>query len=169
MPSSPALNSFPASGTFPVNQLFASDDQNTAASASTSVLPVNIQDWFPLGLSGLVSLQSKGLSGVFSSTMVWRHQFLGTLPSLWSSSHILLAPGKTTAWTIWTSVGRVMCLILNTLSRFVVAFLPRSNHLLISWLQSPSAAILSPRRGSLTASTTSPSICQEVMGLMPWS
>ena len=67
--------SFPALGTFPTSQLFASDDQNTGASAS--VLPVNIQGSSPLRLSGLISLQSKGLSGVFSSTAVQRHQFFG--------------------------------------------------------------------------------------------
>ena len=79
--------SFPASGTFPMSRLFASDDQNTGASASASVLPMSIQDWFPLRLTSLISFLSKGLSGVFSSTTVRRHQFFGTLPSLWSSSH----------------------------------------------------------------------------------
>ena len=58
------------------------------ASASTSVLPMNIQCWFPLGLTGLISLQSKELSGVFSSTTIWKHQFFGTQPSLWSNSHM---------------------------------------------------------------------------------
>ena len=79
--------SFPASGTFPMNHLFASDDQNTRASASLSGLPVNIQGWSPLRLTGLISLISKGLSGLFSSTTVWRDQFFGVLPSLRSSSH----------------------------------------------------------------------------------
>ena len=67
--------SFPASGIFPVSRLFTSHDQNTGASASASVLPVNIQSWSPLRLTGLISLLSKGLSGVFSSTTVKRHQF----------------------------------------------------------------------------------------------
>ena len=79
--------SFPASETFPLSHLFASDDQNTEASASASVLPVNIQGWSPLRLTGLISLLFKGLSGFFSGTTVWRHQFFGILPSLWSSSH----------------------------------------------------------------------------------
>ena len=70
---------FPASGTFPMTRLFASDDQNVGASASASVLPVNIQCWFPLRLTGLISLLAKGLSGVFSSTTVWRHPFFGIL------------------------------------------------------------------------------------------
>ena len=79
--------SFPASGTFPMSQLFTSDDQNTEASTSASVLPASIQGWFSLRLTGLISLLSKGLSGVFSSTTVWRHLFFGALPSLWSSFH----------------------------------------------------------------------------------
>ena len=80
--------SFPASGTFPVSWLFTSDDQNTGASALASVLPMNFQDWFPLGLSVLICLQSKVLSRVFSKTTVQKHQFSGPQPSLWSNSHI---------------------------------------------------------------------------------
>ena len=77
-----------ASGSFPVSQLFTSAGQSIGTSASASVLPINIQGWFPLGLTGLISLQSKGLSRVFSSTIVQKHQFFGLQPSLWSSSHI---------------------------------------------------------------------------------
>ena len=73
---------FPVSKSFPMSQLFASGGQSTGASASTSVLPMNIQNWFPLGLTGLISLQSKGLSKVFSSTTVQKHQFLSAQPSL---------------------------------------------------------------------------------------
>ena len=80
--------SFPASGSFPMSQLFASDGQSVGASASTSILPINIQSWFPLGLLGLISLLFKGLARVFSSTTVWKHQFFDAQPSLWSSSHI---------------------------------------------------------------------------------
>ena len=80
--------SFPASGPFPVSQLFTSGGQSVGASASAIVLPMIIQSWFPLGLTGLISLQSKGLSRFFSSTTVRKHQFFGTQPSLWSSSHI---------------------------------------------------------------------------------
>ena len=132
---------------------------------------MNIQDWFPLELTGLIFLQSKGLSGVFSSTTIWKHQFFTTQPSLWFNSHIrtwLLGKKKkqTIALTIWTFVGKLMSLLFNTLSRFVIAFLPRSKRLLISWLQSPSAVILEPKkRKSVTASTFNPSICHEVMGL----
>ena len=78
--------SFPALGSFPVSQLFASSGQTIGA--SSPVLPMNIQNWFPLGLTGLISLMSKGLSRVFSSTTVWKHQFFSTQPSLWSNSHI---------------------------------------------------------------------------------
>ena len=75
--------------------------------------------------------------------------------------------GKTIALTRWTSVGKVMSLLFNMLSRLVITFLPRSKHLLISWLQSPSAVILGPppKIKSLTVSTISPSICHEAMGL----
>ena len=81
------LESFPASGSFPASQLFTSAIQSTGAPVSASVLP--IQGWFLLGLTGLISLQSKGLSRVFSNITVQKHQFFSTRPSLWSNSHIL--------------------------------------------------------------------------------
>ena len=77
-------------GLIPMSQLFASGGQIIGASASA--LPVNFQDWFPLGLTGLVSLQSKGLPRVFSNTTIWKHQFFGAQPSLWSNSHICTWP-----------------------------------------------------------------------------
>ena len=80
--------SFPASGSFPMSQLFTSGGQSIGVSASASVLPMNTQDWSPLGLTSVISLQSKGLSRVFSSTTVRKHKFLGSQPSLWSDSHI---------------------------------------------------------------------------------
>ena len=86
-PSPPAL-SFPASGPFPVSQFFTSGGQSIGVSASASVLLMNIQDWFPLGWTGWISLLSKGLSRVFSNTTVQKHQFFSAQPSLWSSSHI---------------------------------------------------------------------------------
>ena len=79
---------FPASGSFPMSRLFTSGGQSIGVSTSASVLPMNIQGWFPLGFTGLISLQPKGLSRVFSSTTVWKHQFLAIQPSLWSNSHI---------------------------------------------------------------------------------
>ena len=89
LPSSSCLKSFPVAGSFPVSQLFASGGQSTEASAWASVLPVNIQGWFPLWLTALISLQSKGLSRVFSNTTVQKHQFFSTQRSLWSNFHIL--------------------------------------------------------------------------------
>ena len=88
IPFSSCLRSFPASGSFPRSQFFVLGGQRITASASTSVLPMNIQDWFPLGITGLISLQSKGISRVFSNTTVQKHQFFGTQLSLWSNSHI---------------------------------------------------------------------------------
>ena len=88
VPFSSSLQSFPASGSFPISRLFASGGQSIGASASAAVLPMNIHNWFPLGLTGLISLQSKGLSRVFSSTTIWKYQFFSTQPSLWSSSPI---------------------------------------------------------------------------------
>ena len=78
---------FPSMGSFPVSRHFASGGQSIGASASASVLPMNSQGWFPLGSPGLISLLSKGLSRLFTSTTVWRHQFFGAPPSLWSSSY----------------------------------------------------------------------------------
>ena len=115
---------------------------------SFSVRPSNnIEDWFPLGLTGLISLLSKGLSRVFSNTTVQKHPFFNSQSSLWSNFHIhtwLL--GKTVALTIWSFVSKVLYVLFNTLSRFVIAFLPSSNRLLISWQQLPSAVIWSPRK-----------------------
>ena len=85
VPFSSCFQSFPASGSFPMSQFFASGGQSIGASASTSVLPMNIQDWFLLGWTGWISLLSKGLSKVFSNTIVQKHQFFGAQPSLWSS------------------------------------------------------------------------------------
>ena len=151
--------SLPASGSFPMSLLFASGGQSIGASAS--VLSMNIQDQFPLGLTSLISLQPKGLWRVFSSK-TQMHQFFSAQPSLWSNSHIC-------TWLLENQYGYLSakwCLLLfNMLSRFVIAFLPRSKHLLISWLQSPSTVILEPRKiKTVTPSTFSPSIWHEVMG-----
>ena len=146
-----------------MSEFFASGGQIIGASAS--VLPMNSQDCFPLRLTGLISLQSKELSRVFSNTTVQKHQFSGAQlygPTLTSP---YMTTGKTTAVTWWTFVGKVMSLLFNMLSRLVITFLPSSKHLLISWLQSPSAVILEPQKiKSATVPTLSPSICHEVMG-----
>ena len=115
-------------------------------SASASVFPMNIQGWFPLGLTGFVSLMFKGLSRVFSSTTVRKHQFFGTQPSLWSYSHIrvwLLEKPK--LWLYGPLLAKWCLCFFNTLSRFVIAFLPRSKHL-ISGLQSSSTVNLEPEK-----------------------
>ena len=119
------LQSFPTSGSFLMCQLFASGGQSIRTSAS--VLLINIQGWFPLEWPGLISLLSKGLSRVFSSTTIGKHQFFGTRPSLWSNSHIhTWLVEKNIAFTRWTFVGKVMSLLFNMLSRLVLTFLPRS-------------------------------------------
>ena len=88
IPFSSCLQSFSASGSFQISQFFTSGGQSTGASASTSVLPLNIQAWFPLGLTDLISLLSKALSRIFSSSTTQKHQFIGTQPSLWWKSHM---------------------------------------------------------------------------------
>ena len=129
-------------------------------------------------------------SGLISVRMDWLDLLAvqGTLKSLlqhhgskasilWHSaffivqlSHPYMTTGKTIALTRWTFVGKVMSLLLNMLYRLVITFLPRSTRLLISWLQSPSAVILEPRKiKSATVSTVSPSICMKWWGWMPWS
>ena len=88
IPFSSCPQSLQASGSFHITQLFASGDQSIRASDSASVSPMNTQDWFPLGLTGSISLQAKGLSRVFYNTTVQKHQHFGAQPSLWSNSHI---------------------------------------------------------------------------------
>ena len=148
-----------------MSQLFTWGGQSIGVSASASVLPMNTQDWSPLGWTGWISLQSKGLSRVFSNTTVQKHQFFRAQFSSQSNLHPYMTTGKTIALTRQTFVGKVMSMLLNMLSRLVITFLPRSKHLLISWLQSPSAVILEPQNiKSDTVSTVSPSISHEVMG-----
>ena len=88
IPLSSCIQPFPASRSFPMSWLFASVGRSIGVSASASVLPMNIQGWFPFGLTGLISLLSKGLSRVFSSTTVQKQQFFGTQPSSQSNSHV---------------------------------------------------------------------------------
>ena len=105
--------SFPTLGSFR-SWLFTSGGQSIGVSASASVLSLSIQGWFPLGWTGWISLQSKGLSRVFSSTTIWKQQFFGAQLSLWSNSHIhTMTTGKTIALTRWTFVGKVMFLLFN--------------------------------------------------------
>ena len=161
--SSSCPQSFPGSGSFPVSQLFTTGGQSIGASALASVLPVNIQGWFPFGLTGLIS----SVEGILQS-LLQHHSSKASV--LWCSaffmvqlSHPYMTTGKTIALTRWTFVGKVMSLLFNTLSRFFIAFLPRSKHPLISWLQSPSAVILESQKIK-SVSIVSPSICHDVMG-----
>ena len=98
-------------------------------SFSFSISPSNeYSGWFPSGLTGLISLLSKGLSRVFSSAIIQKHNFFCSQPSLWSNSHISTWLLEKTALTIWTFAGKVMSLLFNTPLRFVTALLPRSKH-----------------------------------------
>ena len=148
-PLLPLPSIFPRIRVFPANQFFTSGSQSIGAPASASVLPMNIQGWFPLRLTGLISLLSKVLSRVFSCTTIWKHKFFSAQPSLWSNSHIhtwLQEKSKQTiALTIWTFVSKMMFLLLNMLSMLDIAFLPRSKRLLFSWLYSLSTVILEPK------------------------
>ena len=157
---SSCLQSFPVSGSFPVSQLFASGSQSIGISASASVLPMNIQDWFPLGLTGLISLQYRGLSRHHRSkaSIFWHSTFF-----ILQISHPYITTGKNMPLTRWIFAGKVMCLLFNMFSRLAIAFLPRSKHLLISWLQSPSAVFLESKKiKSVTLSIVFPIY-------LPWS
>ena len=153
------LQSFPTSGSFPVSQFFTSGGQSIEVSAWASILPMNIQDWFPLGRTGWISLQL-----VFSITTVQKHQFFGSQLSLKSNSHIL-------AWLLYhtltthTFVGKVMSLLFNKLSGLVVAFLSRgsyhcSHHLQWFWR---------PRKLSLSLFPLFPLFAMKWWDQMPWS
>ena len=119
----------------------------------------------------LISWQSKGLSRVFSITTIQKHQFLGAQVSLWSNSHIhtwLLE--KPQLWLNGPLSGKIMFLLFNMLSRLVIDFLPRSKHLLISWLQSPSVVILEPPKISLSPFPLFPHpFAMKWWDQMPWS
>ena len=125
---------------------------------------MRIQGWFLFRLTGLISLQSKGFSGVFSSITVWRHQFFSAAFFTVQLSHTQVMTDKTVALTMQAFVSRVMPLILNKMFKVSHrAFLMKSSCLLISWLESPSAEILeSKKRKSVTTSTFSSSIGQEI-------
>ena len=168
VPFSSCPQSFLASGSFQVSQLFTSGGQSIGASASKSVFPNNVQDWFPLEWAGLISLLYEGLSGVFFNTKVQKHQFFGAQPLLWSNSHIhtwLLE--KNTALTIWTFVCKVMSLLFNTLSMLSWLFLPRNKPHLASFNFVAAVTMYSDfgakKIKPVTVSTFSPSICHEVV------
>ena len=133
IPFSSCPQSLPASESFPMSQLFAWGGQSTGVSASVSFLPKKPQGWSPSEWTGWISLQSKGLSRVFSNTTVQKKTSI-----LWCSafftvqlSHPYMTTGKTIALTRQTFVGKVMSLLFNMLSRLVITFLPRSKRLVI--------------------------------------
>ena len=135
---------FPGSGSFQMSQLFASDGQSIGVSASTSVLPVNTQDWsFRMDWLDLLAVQGT-LKSLLQHHSSKASILLGSAFFIVQLSHPYMTTGKTIALTRWTFVDKIMSLLFNMLSRLVITFLPRSKRLLISWLQSPSAVILEP-------------------------
>ena len=147
IPLSSCLQSFPASGSFPMSQFFASGGQRTGVLALTSALPNKYSglisfrmDWLDL-LAVQGALKSLLQDHSLKSSILWCSAFF-----IVQLSHPYMTTGKTIALARWTFVGKVMSLLFNTLSRWVITFLPRSRRLLISWLQSPFAAILESRK-----------------------
>ena len=170
IPFSSCPQSFPVSGSFPMSQLFAWSSQSIGTSASAPVLPLNIQlisfriGWFDLpAVQG--TLKSFLQHHCLKASILWCSVFFLT-----QLSHPYMNTGRTIALTRWTFVGKVMSLLFNMLSRFVIAFLPGSKHLIILGLQSGSAVILEPKKiKSATVFTFPPSVCHKVMGQMSWS
>ena len=126
VPFSSCLQSFPESGSFQMSQLFISGGQSIGISAPTSVLRMNTQDWSPLGWTGWISLQSKGLSKVFSNTTIQK--------LIVQLSHSYMTTDKTLTLMRQSFVDKVMSLLFTLLSRWIITFLSRSKCLLISWL-----------------------------------
>ena len=142
IPFSSYLQSFPASASFQMSQFFPSGGQSIGVSASALVLPMNILDWFPLRLTGFISLQSKGLSSLLQHHCSKASVLQRSALFMVQLSHPCVTTRKATALALLKFVSKVMSLLFNMLSRFVIAFLPRSKHLLVSWLRSLSAVIL---------------------------
>ena len=146
VPFSSCPQSLPALGSFPMSQLLAWGGQSIRVSASASVLPMNTQDWSPLGWTGWIFLQSKGLKSLLQhhsskALILWCSAFFTV-----QLSHPYMTTGKTIALTRRTFVGKVMSLFFNMLSRLVITFLPRSKRLLISWLSHHLQWFWSPRK-----------------------
>ena len=155
IPFSSCLQSFPASRSFQMSQFFVSGGQSIGVSVSASVLPMNIQDWFPLvSPLGDPWLDFLAVQGTLKHLL--QHHSSKASILLCSAffivqlSHPYMTTGKTRVLTRWTFVGKVMSMLLNMLYRLVLAFLSKSKHLLTSWLQSPSAVISNPWKQSLS-------------------
>ena len=133
VPFSPCLQSFPASGSFPMSPFFASGGQNIGVSAIVSVLPMNIQDWFPLGLTGWISFSPRTLKSLLqhhsSKASILRRSAFFTV----QLSHLYMTTGKTIALTRWTFVGKVMSLLFNMLSRLKMSKLRSSDVKWLAW------------------------------------
>ena len=133
VPFSSYFQSFPASGSFQMNQFFASGGQSIRVSASAPVHPMNIQDWFPLGWLDLRAVQGT-LKSLLQHHCLKASIFHHIVFFIVQLSHPYMTTGKTKALTRWTFVGKVTSLLFNMLSKFVITFFPRSKSLLISWL-----------------------------------
>ena len=162
---SSCLQSFPASGSFPVSQLFVSGGQNIRASKlphqsfQWTFRVYFLQDWLVWSRSPKDSQESSP-NDISKASILWHSAFF-----MVQLSHLYVTTVKTTALTIWIFVGKVMSLLFNMLSRFVIAFLPRSKYLLILWLQSSSAVTWEPKKiDPVTVSIFSMSLCNEEMG-----
>ena len=152
---------------FPSNRVFSNE---SIVSASASVLPMNTQDWFPLGWTGLISLQSKGLLSLLQHHSAKASVLQHSAFFIVQLSHPYITTGKTIALTRRTFVGKVMSLLFNMLSWLVITFLPRSKHLLISWQQSPSAVILEPPKINLSLCPLFPHLsAMKWWDWVPWS
>ena len=155
-PFSSCLQSFPASGFFPMSQFFTSHGQSIGASASASVLSMNIQDWLPLAMTGWISLQCTGLQHHSSKASILQPSAFFMI----QFSHSYMTTWKTIALTRQTHVGKAMSLLFNTLSRLAIAFLLRNKCPLISWLQSPSAVIFEAQENK---------VCYCLPIYLPWN
>ena len=129
-----------------MSRLFTSDGPSIGASASASVLLMNIQGWIPLGFTDLISLPSDGLKSLLQHHSSKASIFRCSAFFMVQLSHPYMTTGKTIALIIWAFVSKVMSLLFNMLYKFVIGFLLRSKHLLISWLKSPSAVTLEPKK-----------------------
>ena len=149
-----------------MNQLLTSGGQSIGVSASTSVLPNEYSGLISSRIDWFILLAVQGtLKSLLQHHISKASILLCSACSMIQLSHLYMTTERTRALNIWTFVSKVMSLLFNTLSRFVIAFLPRSKCLLTSWLQSPSTVILEPRKiKSVTVSIVYPSICHEVMG-----
>ena len=168
-PSPPAFNLSQHQGLFNMSHFFASGGQSIGVSFSASVLSMNILISFRIDWLDLLAVRGTFkslLQHQSSKASVLRHSAFFVV----QITHPYMTTGKTIVLIGQIFVGKVMSLLFNKLSGLVITFLPRSKHLLISWLQSPSALILEPKKiKSVTVSTVSPSICHEVMGPDAWS